>query len=388
MASLPDPPRPISVNLAVAFSGSIHLRQARPHPAKLVSPRLPAARLLPWLLALALLAAFPAAVRAVEVPWLYDVEVPVADQSSSARLDAASRALAELLTRLTGLTSVPRNEQVSRALAAPDLYYNQFRFQQQTDGEGLTLRLQFVPDAVLDLIRDAGLPIWRANRPTVLAWIVVDDGTVRRILAADSDHPIVDAVTERARERGVPLRLPLLDLTDQLTVEPAAVWGRLSQILEPASRRYGADSVLVGRLEQESGERWSGSWEFWVDGESRRVDQQARDPAPLGRAAADLVADELAARYAVLDRGVRRLDLTVSQVTGAGDYAALLRYLGDLEFVEEVAVSSVSGETLQVSLLTAAGQDQLLELFRLDRRLLLDRAPTLPGSPIELVWHG
>lgn len=339
------------------------------------------------MLALLLLTPLAAPVRAVEVPWLYDVEVPVADQSSSARLDAASRALAELLTRLTGLTSVPRNEEVSRALAAPDLYYNQFRFQQQEEGEGLTLRLQFVPDAVLDLIRDAGLPIWRANRPTVMAWIVVDDGTVRRILGADSDHPIVEAMSERARERGVPLRLPLLDLTDQLTVEPAAVWGRLSQILEPASERYGADTVLVGRLQQVSDERWSGSWEFWVDGDSRRIDQQAGDPAPLGRAAADLVADELAARYAVLDRGVRRLDLAVSQVTGAADYAALLRYLGGLEFVEEVSVSYVSGHTLQVSLLTAAGQDQLLELFRLDRRLLLDRSPSLPGSPIELVWQ-
>jgi hypothetical protein len=276
---------------------------------------------------------------------------------------------------------------VSRALAAPDLYYNQFRFERQPEGDGVELRLQFVPQAVLDLIRAAGLPIWRANRPTVMAWIVIDDGTVRRILDASSGHPVITAINQRSRERGLPLRLPLLDLTDQLTVEPAAVWGRLSQILQPASQRYGADIVLMGRLHQLPDERWSAAWEFWVDGETRHLEQEARDPAPLGRAAADLVADELASRYAVLDRGMQRLDLAVSDVSEAADYANLLRYFGGLEFVEEVLVSSVSGDRLNVSLITAAGPDQLLELFQLDRRLLPDTVNHVPGGAIELVWQ-
>jgi hypothetical protein len=376
----------------MVFIGNMPLRNARKSPPKL------ALQHLPWLfrqhaawLVLLLLATGP--VGAVEVPWLYDVEVPVENQSTPARLDAAGRALAELLTRITGLASVPRNEAVSRALAAPDLYYNQFRFERARsepgqDDDGLQLRLQFVPEVVLDLVRDAKLPIWRANRPTVMVWIVVDDGLVRSILGADSVHPVVTAITARARERGVPVRLPLLDLTDQLTVEPAAVWGRLSQILEPASERYGADAILVGRLQQRPDEPSAVSWELWVDGDIRHLEQEAREPAPLGRAAADLVADELAGRYAVLDRGVRRLDLAVSAVAGAADYADLLRYFGDLEFVEEVIISAVSGDRLEMSLITAAGPDQLLELFRLDQRLLPDPSTLMPGPPIELVWQG
>jgi len=342
-----------------------------------------------WRVLAAAFAAWLAAAGAAaeEVPWLYEVEVPVADQSSMARLDAAGRALAELLTRLTGLASVPRNEAVSRALAAPDLYYNQFAYERDAADEELRLRLQFTPRSVLELIRDANLPIWRANRPAVLAWVVVDDGTERRILAADSEHPVVAALRERARERGLPLRLPLMDLTDQLAVSPAAVWGRLSQTLMPASARYAADIVLVGRIQQLGGDRWEADWEFWVEGDIRELELEAAEPQPLGRAAADLVADELAARYAVLDRGVRRLDLVVSAVQGAGDYAALLRYFGGLEFVEQVTVSSVSGDRLGVSLFTAAEPDQLLELFRLDQRLFPDRLNDSPGGAIELVWQ-
>lgn len=342
-------------------------------------------------LALALGAVLVApAAWAVEVPWLYEVTVPVADQSAAARLDAGSQALAQLLTRLTGLTSVPRNEAVSRALNAPDLYFNQFGFvREPEDGQDtLKLRLQFMPQAVLDLIRDANLPVWPSNRPSVLAWIVVDDGTIRRILAADAEHPLVEALERRSRERGVPLRLPLLDLTDQLTVEPAAVWGRLTQILEPASARYGADALLIGRLQLSPDMQWRAEWEFQADGQARQLSQQAREPAALGRAAADMIADELSARYAVLDRGVHRLDLSVSQVGRPVDYAELLRYLNGLEFVQEVAISAVSGDRLQVSLLTAADTGQLLELFSLDRRLLPDRSQVTAGPTLPLIWQG
>lgn len=340
-----------------------------------------------WLVVALLLAASQA--RAVEVPWLYDVTVPVADQSASARLDAAGRALAELLTRLTGLASVPRNEAVSQALAAPDLYYNQFGFvrREGEDQPGLALELQFVPQAVLNLIREANLPIWRANRPQVMVWLVLDDGSERRILASGSDHPAVEALRERARERGLPLQLPLMDLTDQLSVQPAAVWGRLSQVLMPASQRYGADVVLIGRVRALPDERWAADWELWVEGDYVSVEREAAEPEALGRLAADLAADELAGRYAVLDRGVRRLDLIVSDVQGAGDYADLLRYLGGLEFVEQVSVNAAAGDRLGISLFTAASREQLMELFRLDQRLTAPPEPALAGTTLELVWQ-
>lgn len=324
--------------------------------------------------------------RADDGAWLYEAQVPVADQSARARLTAAGDALAQVLTRLTGLAELPPSDTLARALAAPDLYYNQFRFQPDGDG-GLLLRVQFVPDAVLNLIRQANLPVWRANRPSVLAWVVLDDGLERRILGSGNPHPTIDALLQRARERGLPLQLPLMDLTDQLAVEPAAVWGRLSQPLLEGSQRYGADIVLVGRLQQRADGNLAGSWEFWLDGEVRQLDVENREPTPLGLAGADLVADELSGRYAVLDRGSRSVELNVSAVSSAADYADLLGYLASLEFVDDVAVSSVRGDRLGVRLITAADAAQLEELFRLDRRLIPDRLSMSVGPALELVWQ-
>ncbi len=346
-------------------------------------------------LGLALLVVFgltgPAAAWAERVPWLYDVAVPVDDQSSLARVGAAGQALTEVLSRLTGLASVPRNETVQRALAAPDLYYNQYGYGRDADGE-LLLNVQFTPRAVLDLIRDAGLPVWRANRPTVVAWVVLDDGVERRILGADSEHPSLEALRQRARLRGVPLRLPLLDLEDQLAVEPAAVWGRLSQTLLPASERYGADIVLVGRIQSNAAAddapgNWSGAWEFWIDGQVRQQFVDADQAGQLGAAAADLLADELAARYAVLDRGRKQLRLSVSSVDDPVAYADLLRYFAGLEFIDAVTVDAVAGNRVSLSLVTAAQPEQLLELFRLDQRLFPDNLNGAPGGGLDLVWR-
>lgn len=328
-----------------------------------------------------------AAARSDDVLWLYEVQVPVADQSPRARLEAAGTALAQVLTRLTGLTDLPRNEAVDRALAAPDLYYNQFGFRRGEAGE-LLLHLQFVPQSVLDLIRRGNLPIWRANRPTVLAWTVVDDGTgERRIVNAGAAHPVAEGLKQRAQERGLPLILPLMDLEDQMLVEPAMVWGRLTQPLLEASERYPADILLIGRVQLQPDGRWLGNWEFWLEDDVRELEQQAEEPAQLGAAAADLVSNELAARFAVLDSGARRLELAVSAVESAADYADLLRYLGGLEIVDEVDVRFVSADRLGISLVTVAEPDQLQDLLRLDRRLLPDPYRPALGPALELVWQ-
>jgi uncharacterized protein len=326
--------------------------------------------------------------RAEGVSWLYEVQVPVADQSPRARLEASGSALAQVLTRLTGLTTLPRNEAVDRARAAPDLYYNQFGFRRGPEGEVL-LHVQFVPDAVLSLIRQANLPVWRANRPTVLAWAVVDDGTGdRQILNSGADHPVSRALKQRASERGLPLILPLMDIEDQMLVEPAIVWGRLSEPLLEASARYDADILLIGRIQMQPDGNWTGSWEFWLEENLRETEQQAADPARLGAAAADLVSDELAARFAVVDTGSsRRLELAVSAIESAADYADLLRYLGGLEIVDEVDVGFLSGDRLGIFLVTVADPDQLQDMFRLDRRLLPDPLRPAFGPALELVWQ-
>ncbi len=332
---------------------------------------------------------------AAVVPWLYDVEVPVENQTSSARLKASRVALLQVLTRLTGLVHVPRYPQIVRALGAPDLYYSQFRFVAgpvSVFNNGveapLSLRIQFEPRSVLRLIKDSALPIWGSNRPLVVAWVVVERGIEREIIATGSTHPLALALQQRAEERGLPILYPLLDLEDQIKVDPAVVWGRMSQILLPASERYGADIVLVGRIQTLGEGSWATNWEFWLDGLVIPLDRRDFEATLSAAAVVDLIADELTQRYAVLGREPRQILLGVSGVASPADYGNLLNYLEALEFVDGVNVAQINADHLGLIVTTRAEPEQLQRLLEVERRLLQPTDPGLSSADIEMVWGG
>lgn len=327
------------------------------------------------------------------VPWLYEVSVPVANQSDGERRRASSEGLVVLLSRLTGLAHVPRTEAVNQALAAPEGYYNEFHFARDdaaaAAGEsGLRLVVQFDPDPVLNLIRRADLPIWRASRERVLVWAVMQEGAERAIVGATSTSPLVRGLNEQARARGLPLNLPLLDLEDQLAVDPAAVWGRLSQVIDPASARYGADMLLFGRITASPDGAWQSDWEFWVDGVLVPFTAEGADLEAQGREVVDVLADELAERRVVVAREAGRLAISVSGVVNPADYGALLGYLRSLEFVQNVGVSGIRDGRLWLVVDTPAEAPRLLETFERDQRLFDDQLALIDGADLRLVWRG
>ena len=324
------------------------------------------------------------------VPWLYEVAVPVESQSAEERRTASADALLVLLSRLSGLAYVPRSPEVRAAIAAPESYYSQFRFATTGPGE-LDLVVQFDQAPVQDLVKRAQLPIWHSMRERALAWVVVQpspvNGGERELLGAQSESAVAATMLDRARARGLPLTLPLLDLEDRLNVSEAAVWGRLTQVLEPAAARYGADIVLIGRAEQRPDDSWTSEWVFWLDGQEVPYAAEGADLAEQAATVVDLLATELAVRRAVLGRAPGQLLIAVSGVRSAADYGALMGYFKGLEFIESVGVAELNGDRLLLQLSTPASADQLLKLFGTDGRLFSDQLAMVPTADLSLVWR-
>ncbi len=320
------------------------------------------------------------------VPWLYEVAVPVASQSTADRRSASSDALLVMLSRATGLSFIPRSEPVTAALGDAERYYNEFSYASGVD-DGLNLVIQFDARAVLELLKSADLPIWRSARNRVVAWVVIEQDGQRQVLGAASADELPQAVIAQSRARGLDLNLPLLDLEDQLNVDPAAVWGRLSQVLEPASQRYGADMLMVGRIRAQSSGEWLGEWEFWLDNEVVAHRTSGTDLLLQSREVVDLLTDELAARNAVLGREAGVLQLAVSGIRNAADYGRLLSYLRSLEFIDSVAINRLQGNRLWIDLQTRADAQQLASLFEADRLLFSDRLAVLDAADLQLVWR-
>lgn len=328
-----------------------------------------------------------ASAQAEEVQWLYQVAVPVASQSVADRDAAAGLALTEVLQRVSGRAALPDSTRLRLAVSQPDRYYDQFRYQRNSFDGSTQLRVDFSAPAVNDLSKALELPLWWANRPRVMLWSLDQSGRV--IGAEDAEFGM--ALQQRARQRGVPLVLPVADEAGAFDVSENAVRRADLSSLAAYSSSYGAEVIAAGKLTGSPG-NLSGRWVVELAGSDRTLSVRGADASQLGAALADELADLLAAQFAVVGGAAGELQVVVAGVNDPRQYAQLLRYLGALAFVDDTFVRSLAQGRLTLALRTQASQDKLLQLLAVDGLLIPEnvlatrirqRTTQLPGNPDE-----
>jgi len=310
---------------------------------------------------------------------LYSVSVDVASRGLADRKVAAGAGLDILLTRLSGLTTLPSSKALSAARRSPDRYYSQFRYvtTKRFDdlGQPVTeLHLKYSPPAVRRLLSAAELPLWTLNRPRVAIWLVERAGSGMDVID-DPAHPVLAAVLARASYRGLPAVVP-----GYSSVNANRVWNRDKAALTRASDAADAQLQLVGRAEQLGPENWQVRWTTWADGQGRNLNL-AGDLASVSTRAIDMVVDPQVRRFTVAGGAGSTLEVVVERVSAIDDYAQVLKYLGSLGYIDKVDVSSLRADELTLFVTTASDVDRFAQLLKSDGRLLPStRNNRVPGS--------
>ena len=340
------------------------------------------------------------------VPWLYDGEAAVASQSDADRRRGAGVALAEVLGRVTGFRELPFSPAVDAAIRDPEQYYVRYGFARREPaadgGAGFQtyLEIPFEQRTLLDLLRRSALPVWSADRPATLVWVVLQRNADRCVVSATTLDPrveeaadIISTMHRAARRRGIELVFPLMDLEDR-GLSTTDLWGRFWTPILRASRRYATDIVLLGRVQADSDGGWSSGWEIeWTNGDNELAAAFAHRgrsaPAAAGEAVHRL-ADALAQRFAVRGGDLDAIALTVRGARTVRAYGALLDYLKSREYIDRVDVSAVEADALHLELHSRSGRDQLLELLLMGGYLSASRtvSSTRAPQPDESVGPG
>ena len=324
---------------------------------------------------------------AVVVKDLYSAEVPVVDKSQAALTAGSKVALSEVLVKVSGRTDVLQNAVLQAALGNSRALVQQYAYTRQADESGvLQARFEFDVAVISDLVASAGVPLWTANRPAVLVWVVLEGPAGKAYLNRDTSPDMVAQVREEFARRGVPVQFPLYDLNDAAAISVDELWRLNAGSLSGASQRYGVGDILAGRLVTLSNGSWVGDWSYFAG--NRRIDRSITvgSSEAFVQAGVSLVAQEMSSRYAVAPSAgtVGGVKVRVTGVSSYSDYASIVAWLEGLELIEHANVEAIRGETIQLDLTAQADAQQLSAIIELNKHLV----PVLsPNSDVQLSYR-
>lgn len=322
---------------------------------------------------------------------LYEALIPVKSLDQSERLDIYAQAMTQVLIKLTGDRRVGQNPALTDLLSRANQLVLQYRYRDlpvaqaaalKDQGYSRMLAVEFDGEAVTRALVKARLPLWGRVRPQYLLWLAVDEPNNRYLLGANSGQEIEYYVNNAAWMRGLPVMLPLLDLEDQARLKFADVWGDFEQLIMDASRRYGADGVVVGRLSRLANGTWQARWSWYEGGTALRWSSQGQSASEIVATGIDEVADNVGRRMAqATEPGTgRQLRVTVNDVNSLAGYARVRRYFESLDVVEKVQVSQVTHESLLLNLVVRGDETALKQVIALGSTLAAVNVPAAAGS--------
>jgi hypothetical protein len=293
-----------------------------------------------WKLAL-LSALLVGTAQAVTVPDLYETAQPVADGQRDA---AFGEALNTVLVRVSG-----QRDAALRVgpVSDPRKYVQRFGFTADN-----VLQVLFDSGSVDQLLSKAGLPIWGRERPATVVMFGVEEAGSWRWLGADTQARERDALEKVARERGLPLKWPVMDAQERSEA------GADSPDLAQAAARYQANAVLVGRA-RGGAVQWT-----LLSAEGAAQTSGGLDDG------IHLAADTFARVFAASGSSLGSVIVEVAGIADLNAYAATLNYLEGMTLVRGVALEQVAGEKMRFRLAVRGDAATLRRAIALDHRLV------------------
>lgn len=328
---------------------------------------------------------------------LYSAEVEIADATPEARKAGIRQAFEKALTKASGHRNLKGRSGMKSLLAHAQDYVQQFRYRNEAaEAEGEAdkrwMWVAFEKSAIQKALRQLGLSVWDKGRPEVLLWLAKETQGQRALLDSEKDLALVEALNVAAKQRGLPLLLPIMDLEDQSGLRVGDVWTADRGSVEKASARYGEPLVLAGRL-RKSGAKWKAKWTLFLPDRRQEFSSAANSSAETVHGGINKIMDWLADQYVPSsDAGEsEQVTLRFLDIGDLRDYSRLMQLLESLDVVTGFAIEESSGDQLLIRARVRGGRDILMHRLSLEAGLapvasVPDDESDAPGN-LELTYR-
>ena len=359
---------------------------------------------------------------ALQVNGLYEQRVAIANESDTERDRAFREALEAVLLKITGERRWLEHPVLQQAVRNAQSYVEGISYASETveviadelprpadpdvDQAGQVdpelaasslpalreqryIDVNFAASLLDELLASANIPVWDSNRPSVLVWLALQNAEGERsMLTADSNPRIIAIIQDFVTERGLPIIFPVLDFEDRRALSEEALWTQDEAVISVASSRYGADSVLSGRLLFTASGELVGLWQFIFQGQVEVFDGYDEELAGYLNAPLDRITNQLASYFAIVPETSSQqvVRLRVEGIKDLSAYSALVSYVSSLGLVQSVSMAALDGERLELQLGLLGDPQQLFELIALDRDLLPITSSQLDPRTVHYRW--
>lgn len=313
-------------------------------------------------------------VSAAEVYQLDETLVPVESRSVAQRQKAISIGLREVVLKNSGTKASISHPSVQAKVKNPSSLLSQFGYK-EIDGE-LFLQVSFDHQRIIQLLRDAQLPVWGKQRPLTLIWLVEDDAEARQIVNDESVLDSRELFQSAAESNGVPLLFPIMDLDDNMNVTLNDIRGMFVEPVARASQRYQADYFVMASIDTR-GKAVKYNFALYPKSSGEILHKPLMSKSKLvndiDTAVKEIIAgvsEYYVGRYAIADSGsTLNSYVTFVDITELKQLVEIEKYFKQLSAVKSVQLTQLQGTSAKFTLDLFGTEDDLRRLMKLEPRV-------------------
>ena len=323
----------------------------------------------------------PLSGMAVQIRDINIAFVDVPDQSDLAFQKVLPQALEQVLIRMSGNADIMTLPAIQNELSQISRYIEKYNYVIKIEGNRsnqLLLRVAFNQQAIKQLLYNANQAIWGINRPLMMIWLAIPNGTQSQILTSDSQKSVIQTIKQVASVRGIPIIFPMMDLEDQIhMVQPPSTLLN-NQQLQAIAQRYEVDSILSGTVMANKEYQLQGEWKLFLNETVYEWQTNGSNLTKVVKNGVNHAVDMMINQFATLDsKGMESLvTIQVSGIRTLDDYVHVISTLKHLIPVTKIFVSDINTDTLLLKIKTTGNINDLVKSLKSISNLVAETAPT------------
>lgn len=326
---------------------------------------------------------------AIEVSDVYTAKVKLTSQTAQDQKNAFKLAFSSVLIKASGDEGILLNTAIKNEIDKHNRYLTKFNY--MTENGINKLVATFDEARIKRLFFREHIPLWGRLRPLVLFWVVTEDGTDRRVISETKNSLLHNQIKTLAKQKGLPIALPLMDLMDTQNIQISDLWGRFIQPIKLASERYKAENIVVVRLTKNANSVLAQKpsadcnllckqsplkldWHL-ISNQNSQVKSsnqyQGIDELTLINSAVADITSTIAKRYALSnDQGLdHQLVIDVANIDSLTKYVEITRFFEKLPSIKSVVLTKAQANTRRFTLRLMSSPDSVLASFKLNKNL-------------------